>query len=226
MRPDDDMIPDLQRLGEQLHNAARRDIHAERHSTRRGPRSILITALACLLATSAVAGAAVLLATGPLLRDHPGMPPELKPATPSRTPVVVTAPDPTDPGQWGARIYTSRSGDDCVVAGWLHNSVLGRIERGVFRPFADNVTGACGDLKRGGFFLSLTVTSEPASRTLVYGRAPDHDTAIEITVDGSTRAVDPGPGGAFLFVLNGEHTLAELRPRARPNAHPQRQRRP
>ncbi len=212
------MIPELKRLGEQLHNAARRDIQAERHRTRRAPRRVVITALACLLTISAVAGAAVLIATGPLLRDHPGMPRELKPAAPGPTTLAVTESDPAASGQWGARIYTSRSGDDCIVAGWLHNSVLGRIEQGVFRPYADDVTGACGDLDNGGFFLSLTMTSEPASRTLVYGRAPDQDTAIEITVDRSTRAADPGPGGAFLFVLNGKHTIAELRPRTQPNA--------
>lgn len=212
------MIPELRRLGEQLHDAARRDIQAEGHRTRRAPRRVVITTLACLLAISAVAGAAVLIGTGPLLRDHPGMPQQLKPVAPSPTALAVTESDRAASGQWGARIYTSRSGDDCIVAGWLHNSVLGRIEQGVFRPYADDVTGACGDLDNGGFFLSLTMTTEPASRTLVYGRTPDQETPIEITVDGSTRAADPGPGGAFLFVLNGKHTLDELRPRSQAGA--------
>jgi len=148
------------------------------------------------------------------------MPQQLKPAHPGPTALAVTQRDPAVHGQWGARNYTSRNGDDCIVAGWVHNGLLGRIEHRRFRPYAQNVTGACADLDRGGFFLSLATVSEPAQRTLVYGRTPDPRTPIAFTVDGATRVAQPGPGGAILIVLEGKRTIEELQPHTGPRDPP------
>lgn len=209
------MIPELRDLGEQLHDAARREIQTDRRR-RRAPRRTLMTALAGVLVLAVGVAGAALIAVGPPLTDHLGMPQGLKPATTGPTAVTLSVPDPAASERWGVRIYTSRSDLDCIVAGLERNSRIGLVERGVFRPYADDITGACGDLAQGSFYLSLVDAREPAARTLVYGRAAARVKRIEINVNGAPRHTRPGPGGAFLFVLTGRHRLSELQPRAEP----------
>lgn len=214
MKPhDDDLTPGLRRVGEQLHDAARREVHTTR-PRRRVPQRAVATALVGVLVLGAGAGAATIMGTGPFVRDHPGMPRQLKPANPGIARLVVTVPDAGAGGRWGVRVYTSRSGNDCAVAGWARGSRVGIVARDRFRPYAPDVTGACGDLSNSRFFLSLLTVTRPALRTLVYGRAQRSVGRLELTDARSIRFAAAGPRGAFLFVLAGRRTLDEFQLRA------------
>jgi hypothetical protein len=77
---DDDMLPSLRAVGEQLHEAARRETAPARRRRRR--RRALVATVAILLLAAAVATAARLIAVGGPVEDRHGQPAGLMPRAP------------------------------------------------------------------------------------------------------------------------------------------------
>ena len=114
--------------------------------------------------------------------------------------VVITIEDPDRELPWGVAIYTSPTGERCALAGQALGPELGLLEAGAFRRFEPNSGGACGDIANVRLFLDFRTL---AGRTLLYGRARRDVAAIRLVEDGGPRRTETGPGGAFLFVLDG-----------------------
>jgi hypothetical protein len=102
-------------------------------------------------------------------------------------------------------VYEAKNGEACATAGQVRGQAIGLLRDGVFRPYAKNTTGACGDLGRQPYFTSVVAFSIPEKRTLIFGRASDRVRDFEITTSGKRHTAVPGPDGAFLFVLSGRY---------------------
>lgn len=200
--PRNESFPAAQELRENLRRAAQRQVQARRARRRR--RQTLGIVLAGVLLVAGGATAAELISVGEPARDRPGMPAGQRPQTGQPGELVLRAPDAQAGGSWGARVYESRTGTQCILAGWVRGATLGRVEGSRFRPYPTDATGSCGSLPRSQFFFAVTPHAEPRPRTLVYGRARDDVRALRVDDGQRTHRVQPGPDGAFLLVLKGE----------------------
>jgi hypothetical protein len=208
MKFDDDMLPALKSVGEQLHEAAQRKARAAERRRRRR-RRVLVVAISLLLLAAAVAGAARLIAVGDPVEDRRDLPAELAPDGPGQ--MVVEAADPAGGLPWAARVYTSRDGRDCILAGRRRGASLGVIRDGVFRPFAPETRGVCADLERVRVFLNAETFPEPTLRTIVYGRARPGIVAVRVFGPGEPRRVRVGSAGSFLLVYDRRVPATEIR---------------
>lgn len=193
---------------DQLRAAARRELagparqtHARRRFRRRWRGAGL--AVIALLGVSVAAGATDLISVGEPLPDTTVNQPRYAPPGAGLAKLVVKAPDPDSGLAWGAGIYTSSTGQDCVIAGQVRGVSLGRVRDGRFRPYAKGTTGACGDLDRLPALIDVLSVDGRQPRTVVFGRAAGAARSVSINDDGTRRSAAPGPGGAFVFVLRG-----------------------
>lgn len=210
-RRDSDLPPAFRALGERLHEAAQREIAAEAPQRRRvrRPRRLGLVAFAALFAVAGVAGAGTLIDIGAPVEQRAGFPEVATPGGPAR--VAVQVRDPAGGLPWGAATYQSHAGHECVLAGRLRGSQLGRVENDVFRPLPPGARGGCRDLGPRGLFYNTAVGSEQPLRILVVGRAGRDVSTVRVTTPAGTEAVRPGPGGAFLLVYDHRLTQADVR---------------
>jgi hypothetical protein len=204
---DDDMLPALRSVGDQLHEAARRELApAQRRRQRR--RRILVIAVGLLLLAAAVAGAARLIAVGEPVNDT-RQGDELAPREPGQ--IVVRASDPDGGLPWAARAYTSRDGRECIIVGRQRGFSLGVIKDGAFHAFPPDARGVCGELAQTGRLQSAVTFTEPQVRTVVFGRTKAGTTAVRVEGPGRPRDVRVGPAGAFLLLYDGRVAANEVR---------------
>ena len=190
-------------IRDQLREAARRELPARRRRRGwrrwRGPGVVV----AALLGLSVAAGATDLISVGEPLPDTTLNAPRYAPTGDGVAKLVVKAPDPDSGIAWGAGIYTSREGQECVIAGQVRGVTLGRVRDGRFRPYERGTTGACGDLSRMPLFFDALRVEGSQPRTIIFGRARSSAHAISINDDGRRRSARLASGGTFLFVLRG-----------------------
>jgi hypothetical protein len=206
MRRDDDMFPALRSVGDQLHEAARRELAPVQRRRRR--RRILAIAIATLLVIAAAAGAARLIGVGEPVKGTK-QPAGLAPNAPGRIALRVS-----DPGglPWGARVYTSKDGRPCIVAGQLRGFSIGVVRGGTFHPYPASNIGVCGEVSRVGFVFDALTFHEPRTRSIVYGRTRPGVRAITVEVPGSgPRRVRIGRDGAFLLLYDAPVKANEVR---------------
>jgi hypothetical protein len=181
----------INQLREHLREAARRDIEAERARTRRVRRRAAAFLAAVLLGGAAAATAADLISVGePVPDTRQGFEQFRAVGGGGVRPVVTAASGYELP--FGVAIYTAKNGQRCAIAGEALGSSLGRVRDGKFRPYDQTQAGACG----GGTKLFHDAI-DIGDRTLVFGRAAPGAKAV--TYEGTPHT--PGPGGAFLFVV-------------------------
>ena len=204
-------------LRDQFRAAAAREIAKEAPVTkpiwRRRPGLRALAAIMVLGAgTAGVATAVDLISVGAERRDVPERParyaPQQGPA------IALVAPDPGSELPWGVADYTSPDGKSCAIAGHVRGSALGVIEAGVFRPYAPDTAGACGDIEDGRFFIDIRSFD---GRTLVYGRARRDVAEVEVIHDdGQVDRAATGRGGAYLLVFDAglQEAGLQLIPRA------------
>ena len=194
-------------LRDQLRDAARRElavIPRRRRSKRRWRGAGLV--VVALLGVSVAAGATDLISVGTPLPDRSMNAPRYAPGGGGQVELVIKASDPDAALGWGAGIYTSKDGQDCVLAGQVRGVSLGRERDGRFRPYEKGTTGACGHLDRLPILIDALTVRGPQPRTIVYGRARPTTRSVSLNDDGKRRSMRPGPGGAFLFVVRGNLT--------------------
>lgn len=212
---DDDMLPSLHRLGESLHEAARRQVAAEKAHQRRRRRlhrrlAMAVTVLVLLI--TGAAGATQLIGAGRPVSDRTDLPEDLAPRPGQRGGLAAQTSDPGGSLPWGVRIYTSRGGAECAVAGQRRGARLGVVEGDRFRPLPPGVMGACGNPGRTPLFFDLLQRGTPREpRTVVYGRARRGVERVQILGPDGRRTTPTGDGGAFLFVYGRRVDGADLR---------------
>ena len=207
MKHDDDMLPALRSVGDQLHEAARREL-APVQRRRRRRRRVLAVAVAMVLLAAAVAGAARLIAVGEPVNDtRQGG--ELAPREPGR--IVVRASDPDGGPPWAGRAYTSRDGRACILVGRQRGFTLGVIRGGTFHAYPPDARGVCGDLAHTGLLQSAVTFTEPQLRTAVFGRTKPGVRIVRVAGPGRPRDVRIGPAGAFLLLYDGRVAANEVR---------------
>jgi hypothetical protein len=207
MRRDDDMLPALRSVGDQLHEAARREL-APAARRRRRRRRILAIAVAALLVAAAAAGAARLIGVGEPTEDT-RQPAGLAPGAPGRIVLRVS-----DPGglPWAARAYTSRDGRSCMLAGQLRGLSLGVVRGGTFHPYPASAVGVCGEVSRVGFVFDAVTFREPRTRSIVYGRTRPGVRGVMVEVPGAgPRRVRVGRDAAFLLLYDGPVKANEVK---------------
>jgi hypothetical protein len=206
-----ELPPGLRDLGDQLREAAERDIEVERRvrqRLRRGRwRRRLLVALAALVSAGGIAVAQRLLdRRGP---DQPRDRIQQRDAPPV-DPSVVASGAVRDPGRgppWALRAFTNAAGLECVALGRLRNGEFGTYDQtGTFRKLPAVVPGMCEDLDRRGLFVAVHQRPRPEARTIIYGLARERH-PVRITIGGRTTMLRPGPFGSFLYVRAGRLDL-------------------
>jgi hypothetical protein len=214
MRHNDDMLPTLRALGDNLRVAVRRDLLAERAMRRRRTRSRVVVAVAGLgLLGAGAAGAASLIGVGEPLPDrsllHRVAP---RPADPAV--FAVQARDPAGGLPWAVRIYRSDRGADCASAGRRRGQQLGFVQDGRFRALPAAAGGAaCGNLAQTPLLYTAVRAPETPPYTLVFGRVRPGVRTVTIRGTGRARVV-PVSRGAFLAIYRGVVRDHELRLRS------------
>jgi hypothetical protein len=206
-----ELPPALRGLGDQLREAAERDIEVERlvsQRLRRGRwRRWLLVAVAALVSAGGIAVAQRLLdRSGPdqprdriQRRDAPAADPGV---------VVASAMRDSDGGPpWALRVFTNTEGFECVALGRLLNGALGTYdETRTFRKLPSVVPGTCERLDRVPLLVVVQRRSHPEERTIVYGLARERH-PVRITIGGVTHMLRPGPFGSFVDVRAGRPDL-------------------
>jgi hypothetical protein len=216
-------LPPMEEMREHLRAAAAREIdrrEAAPAAPRRRRRShsrrrVLVVAALTVLALAAAAGATVeLISTGEPVPDR-----RLQSSTNRAVAgfeVDVRAADAEARVTWGVATYKNAEGRPCAMPGMVRGQAIGRLEKGVFRPYAPNTPGICGDFAKIRVFSDLTIVRAPQLRSLLYGRARPGLDRIELTYQGKPHAGVRGPGGTFLFVFSGEIDPRQVQLTARP----------
>jgi hypothetical protein len=196
-------IPALDELRENLRAAAAREIEAAAPRRRRRRRRRATGLLAVgLLAAAGAAGAAQLISTGEPVRDTQAVA-GYRPAA-GLPQISVVARDGRT--AWAVRVFRSRNGQRCAIAGRLNGVALGVMRGGTFHPYARDFHGTCNRPGRpfGG-------TQYVAGRTLVFGIARPGTKRVTVTVDGKPKPAPTGRGGGFLLVYRGPVANDELK---------------
>jgi hypothetical protein len=188
----------LQDLREQFRAAAARQVALDRPPKpwrRRGP----ILVAAAVVATGGVAVGTQLISTGRPAKEAYDPADRYRPAELGT--IAITAPDPDFRVPWGVLIYRSAGGETCALVGQVRGNDIGVVTDGVFHPFASRTAGACGDADRLPTFFDVRNLH---GRTLLYGRARRDVHRVMLAERGEPqRVATTGPGGAYLFVLEG-----------------------
>jgi hypothetical protein len=208
----DELPPVLRDLGDQLREAAARDIEVERRVSQRLRsgrwRRRLFVALAALVSAGGIAVAQRLLDhSGP---DHPRDRIQ-RPDRPAADPGVIVSSAVPDPGigpPWALRVFTNTEGMECVALGRLRNGALGTYdETRTFRKLPAFVPGTCERLDRAGLLVLVQRRAWPDSRTIVYGLARDGH-RVRVTIGGVTHMLRPAGFGSFIDVRAGRLNLS------------------
>jgi hypothetical protein len=203
----EELPPALRDLGDQLREAAARDVEIERRVAqrlRRGRwRRGLLVVIAAIVSVGGVAVAQRLLdrrgADQPRdrvqRRDAPGGDPGV---------VVSSATaDPDGGPPWALRVFTNPQGLECVGLGRLLDGVLGTYdETRTFRRLPTIVAGTCEQPDRAGLLVTVQQRVHPEPRTIVYGIARERQ-PVRVTIGGETRTLRPGAFGTFIDVRAG-----------------------
>jgi hypothetical protein len=155
-----------------------------------------------LFTGAAAAGAADLISSGEPVKKQPA---DRRYESTGDLTLAVKAPD--KPLSWGVEVYTSPDGRTCALAGQVRGFSLGLIKNGVFHAYPKGRGGACGTLtnKQGGFISAAF----GENRTAVYGRVRAGASSVTLVVDGKSKPVPVGPGGAFLAVYDGRASVSD-----------------
>ncbi len=208
----DDLPPVLRDLGDQLREAAARDIEVERRVAQRLRtgrwRRRLFVAVVALVSAGGIAVAQRLL-------DHsgPDQPRDRiqRRDRPAPDPGVVLSSATRDPGRgppWALRVFTNAQGLECVALGRLRNGALGTYDESrTFRRLPAVVPGTCEDLDRVDLLVTVRQRSQPEARTIVYGLSRGRD-PVRVTIGGKTHSLRPGPFGSFVDVRAGRLSLS------------------
>ncbi|MBE2316555.1 hypothetical protein DVA67_011250 [Solirubrobacter sp. CPCC 204708] len=191
-----------EQLGEELVAAAvrlhgeERAVRARRRRRRRGIAALAVTAV---LGAGAVAGAARLIGVGEPLNDP-------SPAVPRYQPdggptLVAQQFDRERNVAWGVGVYTGKDGLECSIAGAVRGTQLGRIEGNAFRPYVGDYAGSCGDLSQQKLTIDILRSQ---GRSIVFGRVRPGTRVVVAEHDGDRRRAEPGAGGGYLFIFDGE----------------------
>src|SRR5204863_8957409 len=126
--------------------------------------------------------------------------------------LAVPAPDEAVGMPWGVAVFDSRAGKQCAYVGQVRGTTLGLVRGGEFHAFAGPTSAACAKLARGGVLWALKPfpTTKPR-RVLAFGRVGAGATRVRAQVGSLTRSADVGPGGAFLFVFDGNADVQHAR---------------
>lgn len=113
---------------------------------------------------------------------------------------------PGAPYGLGVGVFTSRTGQDCVLAGQTLGAKLGIVRAGRFHPYGADVPGVCIDLDRSARVQDLM---HIGAQTLIYGRATTRPPPLLY----AGRRYEPrlGPDGSFLFVIDAKVDINRLR---------------
>lgn len=209
MTHDDDLLPGLKEFGHELQRAAREREQPARRKVRRGRLGAVLIAGSLVLVGGA--GAAGLLTTGEPVKPRNDAPSGSRPASPALGVVTLVARDPQGGFPWGARVYRSKDGSECIVAGRLRGSQIGVIKNRVFRPLGAGAYGACAQLSARRFVFTVGHVVDDLDRTLVYGRAGSSVREVQIRTPDGTRRTKLRPGGAFLLVFDGKLDAGDVR---------------
>ena len=187
-------LPALAELRESLREAAERDI-AARKPRRWRRRGIAIFA-AVLVSGAAAAGAADLISSGEPVKDEHDA--TSRYSSSGQLQLAVEAKD--KPLPWGVKPYMSADGQECALVGRVRAGVeLGELDdKGVFHPYAEGRSGACGNVGKG-FMAGLRRNG----KTAIFGRAPHEGMKVRVVVDGKTYTTSAGREGAFIFLFKG-----------------------
>jgi hypothetical protein len=205
-------IPPLNELRESLRQAAARDAEAETPKRRRRrSRKLTVGVLIGIGLAGGGATAASLIAVGRPEHDHTQRTNDRYRSRTAFGQVAVQARDADRPLPWAVTIFTSKAGQQCALAGQLRGDALGVVRGGSFRPYESGASGACADLRHLKVLIDQRVI---AGRTLVYGRARPSVHRLALVQGRQRFTAKTGPGGAFLFVLDGSLTpkAYEVRP--------------
>ncbi|RKQ87850.1 hypothetical protein C8N24_5882 [Solirubrobacter pauli] len=202
----------------QVQNAIRDQLVAaavREHETRPRPRRrwrLRVAGVLVLGGLGVAAGAqgTGLLSEGKALdRPFPGVleGPEVRATDGPR--LTITAPSPDPRYTFGVGVFTSRTGQDCVLAGYALGERLGLLRDGRFHPYGDDVPGMCVDLKRLPRTLDLM---QVGGKTLVFGLArASHTPPPPLLYDGKRYEPKLGADGSFLFVIDARVDINRLR---------------
>ena len=186
----------LEQLRENLREAARRDIEAERARTRRRKRRATGLIAVVLLGGAAAATAGQLISVGEpageATRDFEGAEFDNERSNPAGVRLVMTA--DAGPGRlpFGIGLYNASNGKRCLHAGQVNRNALGVVVDGEWRPYRER-KGTCGGRS------SWSTSSDFGDRTVVFGIAARNVRRVGVRDLAEPRA--PGPDGAYMFVF-------------------------
>jgi hypothetical protein len=211
----EELPPGLRDLGDQLREAAERDIEVERRvgqRLRRGRwRRWLIVAVAAIVSAGGIAVAQRLLDRSGSDEPHDRIQRRDAPGADPGVVVSSAVPDPSRGPPWALRVFTNTKGLECVAVGRLRNGALGTYdETRTFRKLPAIVAGTCERLDRVGLIVVVSRRPRPEARTIVYGLAGGRH-SVRITIGGRTHTLRPGAFGSFLDVRAGRLTLSGAR---------------
>ena len=138
----------LDELRENLRDAARRDIEAERARTRRRKRRATGLIAIALLGGAGAATASQLISVGEpageATRDFEGAEcDKYRPTNPDGVRLVMTADAGAGRLPFGIGLYTASNGQRCLHAGQVNRNSLGVVVGGEWRPYRER-KGVCG----------------------------------------------------------------------------------
>lgn len=164
---------------------------------------------------------------GPREGRNPGF--RRDPVVPGSVRVVARAPDPAGLQPYGVMRWEQRPGVTCSYEGQLVGDMAGAVspDPGIFMPFPMHEGGSCGGGPAGDFPVSFGVSSAAADesevrtptqiarrtlagRTIVSGEAGAGVARVVLQTPRDVRTFRPGPGGAFLVVLDGTFATGDV----------------
>lgn len=173
----------------------------------------LVGALGLVAVVAAAAtGSKVFLADGGAIDPAPGgIPHGLSHSPADRRLAEAKAGDPREPIRWGMRLYTSASGDACVVLGRLVDGRLGLVQSGRFKRLPAGATGVCSDLTKMHVLVTLRRYGDvviPGGRTVLYGVTDRTIRSLTIrSLPARRQPVPIAADGTFIAVLDGPNKL-------------------
>src|SRR3954454_5741391 len=183
----------LHELGENLREAAQRDIDAKRRRRRRRRRATGLIGLA-LIGGTAAAGAADLISVGEPATDERAGDPGYKSPPNTLRPTIVARADVGERLPFGLGLYKAANGQQCLIAGSLRGGyTLGRVEGTTFRPYPRDTPGSC--VRPGGKLYDAVIYRD---HTVLFGIVPPAYRGIEVTVDGKSQRAPLHAKRAFL----------------------------
>ena len=197
-----DLPPGVESLGDQLEEAAARDI-AERPRRRRRVGRFGLPVVAAVVAAAASAGAVRLADRGgdPIEPERGAGGAALQPAADPAVVVASARPDPGGGPPWVLRAYTTPGGRACAQVGRLREGVFGQVQNGRFRALPRSSQATCAAPDARGALIAVERRAA-VGLTLVFGLGVDRR-AVTVRYGDIRRSVQPVVLGAFLTIFDG-----------------------